>query len=271
MVPRGQEHGRHPRREDRVIEVAELVEPPPEAQVELAEEDLVLEVGSEFVAILARRGDGDVEIVAASADAVAQEMTSGRRGVGSHDPGVPDLEIVGLGLEVQLERGTGGTHGQEGRRLRVDDVGEAPEPELSPRVLDLAVAEEGAALDVEGTERRVDDALGPGDASRIRDVRVVGELLVHARVEPGLARALVLERQIGGAAVGDRGVERVLHDGDRARRTGQGIRVEVATRETIGPAFVRSLADARGSSIGRSRALPGERPRVPIEGSPGEG
>ena len=90
--------GGDPGREDRVCEVAELVDAAAGAKPELVEEDLVLEVGAELVAVLRVRGEGDVEVVAAGVAAVGQDVLPG-----DHDR-VADLDVVGLRLEVELQR-----------------------------------------------------------------------------------------------------------------------------------------------------------------------
>ena len=59
------EHRREPRREHRIVEVAELVDAAADVEPDLVEEDLVLHVGAELGAVLGGRRDGDVEVVAA--------------------------------------------------------------------------------------------------------------------------------------------------------------------------------------------------------------
>ena len=93
------------------------------------------------------------------------------------------------------------------------------------------VGQTRAAVDVEGADAGVDDALGAGHAAGERQPAAVGQLVVHARVE----------LRLGGAGVGVGRIRRVERGWDRAGGPRQRVLGEVAGRELVGPLVVHRL------------------------------
>ena len=200
----------------------ELVRARAHGEAELLQEELLLEVDAALRAVLGEGGDRDVEVVLADVSAVAQDVLA------PEDVRVAHLEVVGLGLEVQLQRLQGRrVQEQEVRRLHVREVAEGRDLERVLRVRELPVRRVRGALDVEGAEAGVDDPRAPAVAALVGHPAAVREVLVDPEVHLRLARAPVLERPLDVRAVGgidpsageDRGVEGVGHARRRRERS----------------------------------------------------
>ena len=127
MIDARLHHERHPGREHRLRQVAELVDPPAEDEAETVEEDFVLQVGAELEAVVCVRADSEVEGVAAHVAAVGQvvPLADERR--------VADLRIDGLGLEPEMDRlPRVRIRQQEIRRASVEEVREHLRPQVAP-------------------------------------------------------------------------------------------------------------------------------------------
>ena len=234
-----------------MVEVAELVGAHAEREPELVDEELLLQVGAELVAVLAAGRHRDVELVAPVVAPVAQDVLARRarssrrprgRRSGSRSRARPAASVAG---SVCSRFGAFAS-----TRLR-----EGPDPQRPLGVDGPAVGHVRAALDVEGPDAGVDDALGAGVARLVGEPSAVAQILVDAQVDLRLAGAGVLEaagavpvRRVPGAADREAAGQRVAlasrHGFDAERMTGErdlpdgarvGIRAEVAGREPVGP------------------------------------
>ncbi len=89
---------RQSRREERVAEVAELVDTAADVEADPIEEDFVLDVGAELVAILRLRRQRDVEVVAPDVAADRQHLA------GADRKRIAGLEVEGLRGQRHLQR-----------------------------------------------------------------------------------------------------------------------------------------------------------------------
>ena len=88
---------REPRREDRIADVAELVDAPADREVELFQKDLVLHVRAGLGAVLRRRRNRDVEVVLPHVAAECEHLVRSGRDRIAH------LNVVRLRFEVELD------------------------------------------------------------------------------------------------------------------------------------------------------------------------
>ncbi len=165
------------RREHRVVDVAEFVDATAQHEPPSIEVDLVLHVGAQLGAVLGRRRDRDVEVVATDIAAVIEHMpdADGRR--------VARLEVKGLRREIQLQRLSGpGVGNQQVRRLGIKKVGEETDLQRAATVADLAVSEQRARLNVERSDAAVDRTFGARDTTGVAHA-AIGQFLIDAGVE----------------------------------------------------------------------------------------
>ena len=276
-------HDADPGREHRVVEVAELVDARAHRDAELFREELLLEVGAELVAVFGIRGQGDVEVVAAVVAAVAQDVLA------PDDVGVAELDVVGLGGEVQGHRLPGvGVGQQQVRGLDVGEVAEDAELHGVARPLHLAVGQVGRALDLEGPDARVHDSGRARVAALVGDAAAAAagaELLVEAGVHLGLGGPVVGEapaalligriersahrdaarhRLARRVAAGD-GPQGMAVEGNPAHRTRERVGVEVAGGEAPGQLLARGLGVREVRAVQIAAAVVLARALAPVE------
>ncbi len=192
LVRRRLEHQRRPRRELHVLDDVELVHARAEQEAHvLAEEDLVLEVAAAFLARVGGRRNRQVEVAEAEVAAVAHHVPLLER---AH---VAELEVVRVALEDEVQRLPVQADGQQVGRIPVEDVGEEVQLHRALAVVHLAVAKDGARVDVERPDAAVQDAVGAGHAALEHQLALaVLEVVVGADVQLGLGRAFVGEGRI---------------------------------------------------------------------------
>ncbi len=257
----GLEHHAHARREDRAFDVAELVDAAARREAELVHEVFPVQVGAELVAVRPLR-ERDVEVVAPDVAAVGEDVA--RR----DDVRVAQLEVVGLGLEVEPDRPERVRVGDEQvRRARVEEVRKGAQAQRALAVGDAAVRHVGRALQPERADAGVDDAGRPVVAALVEDPASALEVLVDAERELRLLGALVAEatrlvrvgreggaadrhapgdgRAARGPARGD--AERVAVERNLPGRARVGIRPEVARVEAVRPGVVDRVRVREGA------------------------
>ena len=145
-------------------------------------------------AIVGERRNRQVELVEPQVPAVADDVPGGE------GLDVRQLEVVGVRVEGERDRLAGeGIAGQQvvASPLRMFVKKLAWKRLL--RVVRLHVAHHRAAVDVERTDPRVHDAVGPADAAGERQLAAVLVVVVDPGVELRLGGALIRERRIAAA------------------------------------------------------------------------
>ena len=114
-----------------------------------------------------------------------------------HHVGIGEVEIVGVGDEVEEQRVAVDADRQQVGGVTVEQVGEEVDVQRALRPRALEVGEAGTLVDVERADAGVHDAVRGGITGGQRDqLLAVGEGLVVAQVDLLLLGALILERRI---------------------------------------------------------------------------
>ena len=171
------------------VDVLELVDASADDPADvLADEDLVLRVGAPLGAVVGGGSNRQVEEVLPEIAAVGQHVVS------ADVLHVADSKSNVLLLKSNPSCWPVRTEGEQVRGAPVEDVREEVGLERALAEIDLAVAEHGAAVDVERPDPAVQDAVGPGDAALEHQALAVLEVTVHPQIELRLRGPGVRER-----------------------------------------------------------------------------
>ena len=191
------DHERRAWREHEVVQEVEVIDAPADDPPEpRREEDFVLNVAPEFLAVVGVRGNGELEPIESQIAAVADDVLGGK------GLNVRRFEVVGARVEVEHDRLALGVAGQQVVGVAIQDVREEARVKALFRVVRLGIPHHGAARDVERPDPGVHDAFRTADPAGDRQLAPIRVVVVDAAVDLRLRGAFVLERRIRSACAG---------------------------------------------------------------------
>ena len=220
------------------------------------EEELLLRVDPELGPVLPGGGEADVEGVAAHVPPVGEDVLPG------HEDRVAQLEIVGEGSDLQVDRLLVGIQGQQVWSLGAQPVHERGCPEEVAAVRDPPVTEVGASLEIEGADSAMHDPVAARHPRPVADA-APPHLLLEPQVEPGLRGAAIREVPEVSLVVGrepsspddEARIHGVRHEGKRAHRPRRGIGRGIASRDAIGNALAQHARQGGAPGVGHPASL----------------